>query len=263
MNNRTGDASLPQVLILTPMKNAARHLDRYFDGLRALDYPAGNLSLGILEGDSSDGTFERLEEMAARNSSRFRRMSLWRRNYGFSMPPQLPRWMQAFQYPRRVVLAKSRNYLLFRALDDEDWVLWLDCDVIAYPADVLKRLIGSGCDIVQPHCVRAWGGETFDLNAWRDKGRMVMSDMRGGADLQRLDAVGGTMLLVKADIHREGLIFPAFAFGEEHPAIRPSSDFLPPGRRGELETEGLGIMAQSMGYQCWAMPNLEILHAPD
>jgi peptide chain release factor subunit 1 len=32
---------------------------------------------------------------------------------------------------------------------------------------------------------------------------------------------------------------------------------------GELETEGLGIMAGDMGYQCWGMPNLEILHADE
>jgi hypothetical protein len=29
---------------------------------------------------------------------------------------------------------------------------------------------------------------------------------------------------------------------------------------GEIETEGLGIMAHEMGYECWGMPNLEILH---
>ena len=30
--------------------------------------------------------------------------------------------------------------------------------------------------------------------------------------------------------------------------------------QGEMETEGLGIMANDMGYDCWGMPNLEILH---
>ncbi len=29
---------------------------------------------------------------------------------------------------------------------------------------------------------------------------------------------------------------------------------------GEIETEGLGIMAHDMGHACWGMPNLEILH---
>ena len=30
---------------------------------------------------------------------------------------------------------------------------------------------------------------------------------------------------------------------------------------GEVETEGLGLMARDMGYECWGMPNLEIVHA--
>jgi hypothetical protein len=31
---------------------------------------------------------------------------------------------------------------------------------------------------------------------------------------------------------------------------------------GEIETEGLGIMAHDMGHECWGMPNLEVKHAP-
>jgi len=29
---------------------------------------------------------------------------------------------------------------------------------------------------------------------------------------------------------------------------------------GEIETEGLGIMAHDMGHDCWGLPNLEIKH---
>ena len=36
-----------------------------------------------------------------------------------------------------------------------------------------------------------------------------MDALRGGADLVRLDAVGAAMLLVRADVHREG--FPPFS----------------------------------------------------
>ncbi len=32
---------------------------------------------------------------------------------------------------RRAILARSRNYLLFEALRDEGWVLWLDVDIVA------------------------------------------------------------------------------------------------------------------------------------
>jgi hypothetical protein len=49
------------VLILTPMKTAARYLDGFFAGLAALTYPHHLLSLGVLEGDSDDDTFARLD----------------------------------------------------------------------------------------------------------------------------------------------------------------------------------------------------------
>lgn len=257
------EAGNPSVLVLTPMKNASRHLDTYFGGLLRLDYPSGRLSLGLIEGDSSDDTYDRLQEKVSANRSAFRRVSLLKRDYGFDIPSNLPRWSMAYQYPRRVTLAKSRNYLLSRVLNDEDWVLWLDADVIGYPPDVLRRLLAFGKDIIQPDCVKTPGGASFDLNAWAAKGRLHVDDLRGLPSPQRIDAVGSTMLLVKADLHREGLIFPPFAFGERHPAVRDQNPCLPPGRAGEIESEGLGIMALAMGHQPWAAPDIEIIHASE
>jgi peptide chain release factor subunit 1 len=253
----------PSDLVLTPMKNAARYLDTYFRGLLRLDYPSERLSIGILEGDSTDGTYARVEEMASTHLAGFRRFSLFKRDYGFSIPHHLPRWSVPFQYPRRVVLAKARNYLLLRALDDEDWVLWLDADVIDYPPNVLTRLLAFEKSIIQPDCVTRPGGPSFDLNAWSQKGRLHIEDLRGLPSPQPIESVGGTMLLIKADLHREGLIFPPFAFGDRHPAIRDQNPCLPLGQAGEVETEGLGIMALAMGHQPWAAQDIEILHAPE
>ena len=171
-----------------------------------------------------------------------------------------PRWSPAFQLPRRVILAKSRNTLLMRALDDEDWVLWLDVDVVDYPEDILERLIACDLDIVHPHCVLQPGGATFDLNAWAERGAKHLEDLRGAGRPVRLSTVGGTMLLVRADRHRDGLIFPPFRYGLENPAIRPHH---PVWGKGEVETEGFGIMALDMGLQCWGLPDLEIVHAPE
>jgi hypothetical protein len=61
-------------------------------------------------------------------------------------------------------------------------------------------------------------------------------------DLIEVDSVGTTMLLVKADLHREGLNFPAYSY------------------KGYLESEGLTMMAKDLGVSAWAMPNLKIVH---
>jgi hypothetical protein len=252
------------VLILTPVKNASPVLASYFSALSKLSYPRELISVGFLESDSRDDTYDLIARHAAQLSGTYRKVGVWKRDFGFQMPPNVPRWSPEWQGQRRAILARSRNHLLFRALSDEDWVLWLDADVIDYPADIVSRLLATGKDIVHPHCLIQLGNQpkrTFDLNAWRDHGRLHMDDLRGEGDLVPLDAVGGTMLMIRADVHRDGLIFPSFPYGKSNPLAR---DNQPPfsGGGGEIETEGLGLMAGDMGYQCWGMPNLEILHYP-
>lgn len=247
------------VLILTPVKNAAAHLESYFRGLASLTYPPHLLSLGMLEGDSGDGTWEALQPHLEALRGRFRSVRAFRRDFGLVLPRDLPRWAPQLQVQRRSVLARARNHLLFRALADERWVLWLDVDVVEYPPDVIERLLAAGKRIVTPNCVRTYGGGSFDLNAWRDRGRLHLHDLKGEGELVPLDAVGGTMLLVDADVHRDGVVFPPFPYGLGNPKARRGENHWP----GELETEGLGIMAADAGVQCWGMPHLEIRHHPE
>jgi hypothetical protein len=246
------------VLILTPMKSATDHVDNYFAGLAKLTYPHRLLSLGILEGDSRDDTFAKVERGLATVND-FHHTMLLNKDFGLQIPEGMPRYASVYQATRRAVLARARNHLLFRALGDEDWVLWLDVDVVEYPPDIVERLIALDRDVVHPHCVLEPGGATFDLNAWRDGGRLCMSDLRGEG-LVRLDSVGGTMLLVRADRHRDGLVFPPFFYGARSRWVRDPHPLR--GRVvGEIETEGLGIMAKDMGIECWGLPDLEIRHA--
>jgi peptide chain release factor subunit 1 len=158
---------------------------------------------------------------------------------------------------RRTTLARARNHLLFGALRTEDFVLWLDVDVISFPPDLIEALLATGLDIVQPHCVTVAGGPTFDLNGWTHHGTKHLDSYRGQTTPVRLDSVGGTVLLIRADFHRDGLIFPPFRYGVPNPAMRPNHDVW---GHGEIETEGLGIMAADMGLQCWGLPNYEVIH---
>ena len=247
-----------KVLILTPVKNATPFLSGYFDRLNKLTYDKQQLSVGLLESDSNDGTYEELSRLAETNADRFRRLKVFKRDYGFAIPPHLERWEPSMQLARRNILARSRNQLLFRMLDDEDWVLWLDVDVIRYQADIVEHLLSYKLDILHPDCVREPGGKSFDLNAWKNDGRQNMHDLRGTGRPVRIDSVGGTMLLVSADLHRDGLIFPPFRYGVESPVVRSCH---PIWGKGEIETEGLAAMAHDMGQQCWGLPDLQIVHA--
>lgn len=268
--------SLEKILILTPVKDAEKHLPRYFELLEKLSYPKDSISLGFLEGDSKDESLKYIQNRLPCLRNTFRKANIWKKDYHFQIPDGMYRWTSSIQLERRSILAKSRNYLLSKALQDEDWVLWLDVDLIEYPVDIIAELLAVKKEIVHPNTVKEYGGKSYDQNAWSHKGKYLMHDLKKQGRLVKLHAVGGTMLLVRADIHREGLVFPTFLFGHRSSLIR-DNNFLFEEKdlmqrfglggiiagqfQGEIETEGLGIMAYEMGYECWGLPHLEILHA--
>lgn len=260
-NARANEAQLPSVLILTPMRNTAVHLDRYFDLVRRLQYPSSLLSIGILEGDSDDGTFERLLQCRTSHHARFQSFTLMRYDTGFQI--QGPRWSAEIQAQRRANLAVVRNRLLMRCLDRQQWVLWLDADLVDYSPDLIHQMLEPAHPIAVPLCVRE-DGSVFDLNTFmfhpdrtaaerpqfvrdglyqppRGQGRRYLDSVPDG--WAPVDGVGGTALLVKGDLHRAGLVFPTYS------------------HRGYIETEGLAAMARDMGVTCWGSGKIRVVHA--
>ena len=254
----------PSILVAIPVKDVQPFLTSLWTRLNALTYPHERINLAFLESDSSDDTFAAIEERLPMLRRSFSRVELLKRDYGYHCPA--PRWEPGEQLRRRSILAKSRNFLLAKALKDEDWVLWIDADVARWPADVIERLLEVEKDIVAPNCLIQGTRKTFDYNTFKLKpeaasidwtpylvdgvlqppkglGRHYLSDLHDHQIVQ-VDSVGGTMLLVRADLHREGLIFPSFP------------------HKYYLETEGLAVMARDMGYTCWGLPHLEIFHPP-
>lgn len=252
----------PKVAILVPVRNGAVHLPSLFGQLERLEYDPKRLSVVFLLGDSDDATEPILRGYAHRNAHRFGRLEIHRHDLGISWTG--PRWAPDIQRKRREAIARARNRLIAVGLRDEDWVLWLDCDLVDIPPRIIQEMVGSGKEIVVPLCTFS-DGRVFDLNSFvhdgrkgmvedprhmqhglhqppHGVGRSYLSDFTGRSPI-RLDGVGGTCLLVKADLHREGLNFPAFPLD------------------GYIETEGLARMARALGYQCWGLPWLRVVHA--
>ncbi|KAI8384628.1 uncharacterized protein BYT42DRAFT_493216 [Radiomyces spectabilis] len=282
--NTTAEDGEPteHVLIVTPFKESAHLIERYFDSVNRLTYPHRLISLGFLVSDSKDGTVEKLQDHARYIASqqqpweKFHRISIFQKDFHYDLATNEDRHAFNVQIQRRQIMAKSRNILLNSALTEEiSWVLWLDGDVLEYPATLLEELIGMDKDIIVPNCY--WhsyneeGG--YDKNNWQETPeswefqktlqpddvlvegypelithRKLMIDMRhenGQTDLYYavpLDAVGGTCTLVRAQVHRDGAIFPAFPF------------------RHQVETEGLAKMATALGYEIWGLPNYLVYH---
>jgi hypothetical protein len=254
---RSPDPRFPRLAILTPIKDVRDQAKAYFRRLRRLNFPHENISIALLESDSRDGTHALFQARARRACLHFRSVRGFKRDFLYQIPEGVPKWDAHIQTQRRGVLARSRNHLLFLGLQDADWVLWLDADVIEFPSDLIERLLAFGKDIVQPHCVKEYGGPTYDTNGWSHQGTKHLHDHRG-LKLVPLTAVGGTVLLVRAECHRNGLIFPPFLYGAVSPLARASNGM---GKsRGEIETEGLGLMAADMNLECWGAPDLEVIH---
>ena len=250
------------ILIAVPVKNAAAHLPRFLANLRHLNYPHSQISIAFLESDSSDGTFTLLEQLLPELERDFARAVLIKHDFDYQHDG--PRWTTSVQAQRRAVLAQSRNLLLHHALANEAWVLWIDVDVADWPRDIIGRLLAAKQKIVVPNCLVAPAGRTFDYNTFAltpdaatidwaaytingliqppiGLGRRYLNDMRSQSIVE-LDAVGSTMLLVKADLHRGGLLFPETSY------------------KGYIETEGLVVLARDMGVRSYGLPNVEIIH---
>ncbi|WP_170265534.1 glycosyltransferase [Thiohalocapsa marina] len=252
----------PSVLVLTPVRNVAALLPGFFEQLLALEYPQDRLSLAFIDGASDDNTLPELHALCQQHGPRFARTNVISADYGFQFITN--RKAPEHQFERRAILARSRNELFRRAFQGETWILWLDADVVAYPADVLMQLLRYGKRVITPHCVLAPGGPSYDLNSFRFKpnaaaqawevtldgimqpprglGRQYLEDFRG-QELVELSAVGGTMLLVDARIHQAGFLFPDYSY------------------RGLIETEGFAARCRDSGIASWGLPDLEIVHA--
>lgn len=181
------------------------------------------------------------------------------------------------QKERRSVMAKARNSLLFTTLGPSiSWVLWLDADIIETPPTVIQDLALHNKPLIVPNCFQRFVNpdtgkpdeRPYDFNNWRDSEaaqklaakmgkdeillegyaelatyRALMAYMPNGGDVHTevaIDGVGGAALLVRADVHRDGAMFPAFPFYHL------------------IETEGFAKMAKRLGWEATGLPNYKV-----
>ena len=180
------------------------------------------------------------------------------------------------QRVRRAAMSRARNSLLFTTIGPSTaWVLWLDSDIVETPPSLIQDLASHDKPVIVPNCYQRFKDDNgkaavrpYDFNSWQDSDkaaeiaktlgpddillegyaematyRLLMAhsaDTSPGRDqnqIMSLDGVGGTALLVKAEVHRDGAMFPPFAFYHL------------------IETEGFAKMVRRLGSSCWGLPN--------
>jgi Anp1 len=86
--DRLPPIDLPYILILTPIKDGEKFLPQYLNNLRALQYPLDRISLGFLESDSQDRTYQTIEANRPQLRAQFRRVELYQLSHKLNLSQQ-------------------------------------------------------------------------------------------------------------------------------------------------------------------------------
>jgi len=149
-------ANKERILILTPLRDSAHYLQKYFDLIVELTYPHELIDLGFLIGDTHDETLALLAteiEHVQRGKRAFRSIQVVLKDFGQLIDQGNIKEKHSFaaQGVRRKVMGKARNHLLYSTLKpDHSWVFWRDVDVVESPPSILEDFIRHDKDVVVP-----------------------------------------------------------------------------------------------------------------
>lgn len=178
---------------------------------------------------------------------------------------------------KRKTIALARNSLLSTTIGPStSWVLWMDGDIVRTPHTLIQDLTKHDKGVIVPNTLqrfrhpvtRRWERRPYDVSSWIDSEtahgiaqqmgpnqilmegfsdiptqRILLAQMANLLPnpntnaITKLHSVGSKVLLVKADVHRDGAMFPAFPFYHL------------------IESEGFARMAGRLGWESWGLPN--------
>lgn len=148
-----------KVLILTPLRDASPYLSKYFDLISSLTYPHELIDLAFLVSDSTDDTLAVLAaelnriQQSPTEGLPFRSVTIVEKDFGDALVGMDVESRHGFaaQGPRRKLLGKARNYLLYSALKpDHSWVYWRDVDIVDSPEKIIEDFVDHNRDVIVP-----------------------------------------------------------------------------------------------------------------
>ncbi|KAK5961569.1 mannosyltransferase complex subunit MNN9 PWA37_000934 [Arxiozyma heterogenica] len=236
--------------------------------------PSGDVALKKLE-----AAVKKIQ--ASKKNDRFSKITILRQeSLSFEKLEEKERHALAVQKQRRSVMATARNELLFSTLSPyTSWVLWLDADIVETPVNLIQDMTAHNRPVLAANVYQRYYNveekkndiRPYDFNNWQESATGLeiaskMSDdeiiVEGYAEIATyrplmahfydphnpvneemlLDGVGGGCTLVKAEVHRDGAMFPNFPF------------------YNLIETEGFAKMAKRLNYEVYGLPNYLVYH---
>jgi len=273
-----------RVLILTPLKDAATYLSKYFELITEITYPHNLIDLAFLVSDSTDDTLAVLAAELERLQRRvdgvaFNSATVVKKDFNFLLPQDVEsRHSFEAQGPRRKNMGRARNYLLATALKPEhSWVYWRDVDIVDIPKKIIEDFIAHDRDILVPNVWfhRYRDGRDiegrFDYNSWveSDKGRKLAASLDKDVVLaegyKQYDTGRRHMVLEGDWRENKDVELELDSIGGVNIIVkadvhRSGINFPCYAFENQAETEGFAKMAKRAGYQVIGLPNYVVWH---
>lgn len=220
------------------------------------------------------------EVQSGKKKERYAKITILRQDsQSFDKLGEKERHAFSVQKERRAAMATARNELLFSTIGPlTSWILWLDSDIVESLPTLIEDMAAHDKDVLAANIYQRFVNEKgnsdirpYDYNNWQESetGLEIASKMaedeiiiEGYKEIATyrplmalfykangekstemlLDGVGGGCTLVKANVHRDGAMFPSFSFYHL------------------IETEGFAKMAKRLGYQVFGLPNYLVYH---
>lgn len=273
-----------RILIMTPLKDAAPYMSKYFELLAELTYPHHLIDLAFLVSDSSDDTLavlaSELDRIQRRQDSvAFNSATIVEKDFDFHLSQDVEfRHSFEAQGPRRKALGKARNYLLSAALKPEhSWVYWRDVDISDSPPQILEDFIAHDKDILVPN---VWFHRyrdgidiegRFDYNSWveSDTARRLRKTLDEDVVLAEgykqyqtertyMATMGDWRNNKDEELELDGIGgVNILVKADVH---RSGINFPCYAFENQAETEGFAKMAKRAGYQVVGLPNYVVWH---
>lgn len=231
------------------------------------------------EGDNALKQLEKAVKTTQLGAKRFKKITLLRQDTpSLESQAEKDRHALLVQKERRSMMALARNSLVFTTIaPSTSWVFWLDADIVETPPTILEDMMAHKKPVLSANVYQRYTQDgkpairPYDFNNWveSEEGMRLAKDMpeediivegyseiatyrplmahfydeNGERNVEMpLDGVGGGAVLVNADVHRDGAMFPSFPFYHL------------------IETEGFAKMAKRLGYEVFGLPNYLVYH---
>ncbi|OJD11605.1 hypothetical protein ACJ73_09508 [Blastomyces percursus] len=272
-----------RVLIVTPLRDAAPYLPKYFDLVSELTYPHHLIDLAFLISDTVDDTMAilaaELERIQKTQKTAFRSAKIIQKDFGVDLSMEVhEKHSFEAQGPRRKAIAKARNFLLSAALKpDHSWVYWRDVDIVDSPKRIIEDFVAHDKDILVPNIWfhRYRNGRDiegrFDYNSWieSEKGLKLAASLDKDTILAEgykefdtgrkyLVGIGDWRNNKDEEVELDGIGgVNIIVKADVH---RAGINFPCYAFENQAETEGFAKMAKRAGYQVVGLPNYVVWH---